>query len=223
MEINSEILIKEPSFREKHSAALRIWHWSSLLVILGSLVTVFFAKVIFNTKDATKVVQDNLQKSNVTATADQAKSVAHEFNDIIWHWHTCIGYVLAALFGFRILLEFFQPGDQKVKRVIKNALKYLRQPAIDKANTTHYVIVKAGYLLFYFALLVQVCTGLFMAYSDGMANLKDLRHTMKNIHSVFMWVIVVYIVLHITGTIIAEQTKKQKGLVSDMINGGERE
>ncbi len=213
--------IKEPSFREKHSTALRIWHWSTFIVILGSLITVLFAKTLFSAKNNIPLVQENLQKSNITLTADQAKSVAHEFSDLLWHWHIYIGYVLAALFGFRILFEFFQPKEQKLIPAIKNALKYLKQPGIDEQNAKHYLFVKFLYLFFYFSLLVQTCTGLFMAYSDDIPNLKNLRHTASNIHSVFMWVIISYIVIHIGGVIFAELGKKNKGVVSDMINGGE--
>lgn len=213
--------IKEPSYRQKHSGAIRIWHWSTFIVILGSLVTVLFAKTLFNAKDNTSLVQENLQKSNITVTPDQAKSVAHEFSDLLWHWHTYIGYVLAALFGFRILFEFFQPKEQKVIPVLRNSLKYLRMPGADKKKGKLYLFVRYLYILFYFALAVQTCTGLFMAYSDDVVSLKDQRHLAKEIHNVFMWVIISYVVIHICGVVLAELSKKYKGVVSDMINGGE--
>jgi Ni/Fe-hydrogenase 1 B-type cytochrome subunit len=200
---------------------MRIWHWSTFIVILGSLTTVLFAKTLFSAKNNIPLVQENLQKSNITVTTDQAKSVAHEFSDLLWHWHTYIGFVLAALFGFRIVFEFFQPKEQKLIPAIKNALKYLKQPGINRQNAKHYLFVKYLYLFFYFSLLVQTSTGLFMAYSDDMPDLKKLRNTTSNIHSVFMWVIISYILIHIGGVIFAELGKKNKGVVSDMINGGE--
>jgi Ni/Fe-hydrogenase 1 B-type cytochrome subunit len=221
MAAETKTSIKEPSFREKHSTTIRIWHWSTFIVILGSLVTVLFAKTLFSAKNNIPLVQENLQKNSISVTADQAKSVAHEFSDLLWHWHTYIGYVLAALFGFRILFEFFQPKEQKLIPAIKNVLKYLKQPGIDKQNVKHYLFVKYLYLFFYFSLLVQTSTGLFMAYSDDVPNLKSIRHTASDIHSVFMWVIISYIVIHIGGVIFAELGKKNKGVVSDMINGGE--
>jgi cytochrome b len=94
-------------------------------------------------------------------------------------------------------------------------------PGTDKKEARQYLFVKCLYLLFYFSLLVQVSTGLFMAYSDDVDSLKDLRHTAKDIHNVFMWVILSYIMLHIGGVIIAELGKKYKGIVSGMINGKE--
>jgi Ni/Fe-hydrogenase 1 B-type cytochrome subunit len=221
MDTESKSTTTEPSFNRKHSSALRIWHWGTFIVILGSLTTVLFAKTLLNAKDNTLLVQANLQKSNITVSSDQAKSVAHEFSDLVWHWHTYIGYVLAALFGFRILFEFFQPKEQKVIPILKNSLKYLRMPGADKKEAKHYLIVKCLYLFFYFSLAVQVCTGLFMAYSDDVNSLKSLRQNASDIHSVFMWIILSYIVLHIGGVIIAELGKKSKGIVSGMINGKE--
>jgi Ni/Fe-hydrogenase 1 B-type cytochrome subunit len=211
----------EPTFREKHSRSMRIWHWSTFIIILGSLITVLLAKTLLNTKTNTPLVQETLKEGNVTVSADQAKSVAHEFNDIIWHWHIYIGYVLAALLLFRVLFEFFQPQKQKLIPILKKALKYLKQQEIDKQTAKHYLLVRCIYIFFYFCLFVQVCTGLFMAYSDGMPNLKAARGIASNIHSVFMWLILTYIVAHIGGVVLAELSKKSKGVVSDMINGGE--
>jgi len=221
METESKPLVTEPGFNGKHSPALRIWHWGTFFTIFGSLTTVLFAKTLLNAKDNTSLVQENLQKSNIPVSSDQARSVAHEFSDLVWHWHIYIGYVLAALLGFRILFEFFQPKEQKIIPMLKNSLKYLRMPGADKEKTKHFLIVRCLYIFFYFALFVQACTGLFMAYSDGMKNLKDLRNTAKSIHNIFMWVIISYIVIHIGGVILAELGKKHKGVVSRMINGGE--
>lgn len=221
METEVKPIIPEPSFKKKHSRALRIWHWGTFIIILGSLTTVLFAKTLLNAKDNTALVQSNLQKNNITVSPEQARSVAHDFSDLVWRWHIYIGYVLASLLAFRIIFEFFQPKEQKVGTILKNSLKYLRIPGADKQKAKHFLIVRCLYILFYFSLTVQACTGLFMAYSDGMANLKDVRHIAKDIHNVFMWVIISYIIIHISGVILAELGKKHKGIVSGMINGEE--
>jgi len=221
METESKPIITEPGFNGKHSSALRIWHWGTFITILGSLTTVLFAKTLLNAKDNTLLVQENLQKNNITVSSDQARSVAHEFSDLVWHWHIYIGYVLAVLLGFRILFEFFQPKEQKVIPILKNSLMYLKLPGANKEKAKHFLLVRCLYIFFYFALFIQVCTGLFMAYSDDVESLKDLRHTAKNIHTIFMWVIISYIVIHIGGVILAELGKKHKGVISRMINGGE--
>lgn len=221
MSSESNPVIPEPSFKGKHSIAMRVWHWSSYVAISGSLITVLLAKTMLNNKDNVHVVKENLQKSNITVTTDQAKSLAHEFSDMAWHWHTIIGYVLAALFGFRIVFEFFQPKEQKVIPLLKNGMNYLRQAGINKKTGKHYLFVRCTYILFYVALAVQACTGLFMAYSDDVDSLKVWRHYAKEVHNVNMWVIISYIVIHLGGVLLAELGKKYKGIVSEMINGGE--
>src|ERR1700722_660840 len=118
----------EPSFREKHSRSIRIWHWSTFVIIMGSLFTVLLAKTMLNTRSNIPIVQQVLKQNNITVTSDKARAVSHEFNDKAWEWHTWLGYFLAALFLFRIIFEFFQPKEQKVIPVLKNAFKYLRQP-----------------------------------------------------------------------------------------------
>lgn len=211
----------KPSFRGKHSRNIRIWHWCTYFTISGSLITVLLAKTLFNAKNNITLVQGNLQKSNISLTPDQAKSVAHEFSDLLWHWHTYIGYFLASLLAFRLIAELFQPKEQKVIPVLKKSLMYLRMPGADKTHGKHYLFAKCLYILFYSALAVQACTGLFMAYSDDVPALRNLRSIAKEIHNAFMWVIISYIVMHIGGVIFAELKKKDKGVVSDMINGGE--
>lgn len=211
----------EVSFRGKNSVSKRIWHWATFIAILGSLITVLLAKTILNTRSNISIVQESLQQNNVAVTPMQARSVSHEFNDLIWHWHIYIGYVLSALFLFRLVYEFFQPKEQKLIPLIKKANRYLKQPSIDIKYGRHYLFVKYMYVIFYIALATQVCTGLFMVYSDNNDKLKDIRHTASDVHSFSMWVIISYIVLHIGGVIITELSKKDKGIVSDMINGGE--
>jgi Ni/Fe-hydrogenase 1 B-type cytochrome subunit len=211
----------EPSFRERHSLSIRIWHWTTFVTIFGSLITVLLAKTLLNTRSNISLVQENLQKSNITVSAVQARSVSHEFNDLVWNWHIYIGYVLAGLIAFRILIEFFQPKEQKLIPAIKKAMKYLKMPGADKKGAKHYLLVKCLYLFFYFSLLVQTSTGLFMVYSDDVDSLKNIRNIASDFHSVFMWVIITYIVAHVGGVVLAEIGKKNKGIVSDMINGGE--
>lgn len=218
--VSTEQAIKQPSFREKHSLGIRIWHWCTLIVITGSATTVLLAKTLFNSRTNIPLVQQALQDNKVTVTSDVAKAVAHEFNDIIWHWHIYFGYALASLLAFRIIVEFFNPREQKLIPVIKSSLAWLRKPGSNVQATKHYLLVKYLYLFFYFSLLVQACTGLFMVYSDDVESLKNSREIASDIHSVFMWVILSYIVIHIGGVLLAELRSPNKGLVSDMINGG---
>lgn len=220
MTTESKIHTTEPTLGGKHSVLIRLWHWSTYIIIFGSLITVLLAKTVLSTSAAAPTVQQTLQKNNVPPSPELTKSITHGFTNIIWSWHTYIGYVLAALFGFRILLEFFELKEKKLIPALRNATKYLKQPGMNKKDTKYFLFIKSLYLFFYVALLVQVCTGLFMAYSDGNASLKSIRHTASDVHSILMWIIIAYIVLHISGVVRAELGKKHKGIVSGMINGG---
>ncbi len=213
--------VMTPSFREKHSIAIRIWHWCTFITIAGSLLTVLLAKTVLNKEDNTILVQQNLQASNVTVTTSVARQVAHEFSDKAWNLHKYFGYILASLLLFRLIIEFFQPGERKLLPLIKKSVKYLKQPDSNKPLAKHYLFTKYVYLIFYISLLIQASTGLFMAYSDDIETLKSLRHTASDIHSVFMWVLISYIIIHIGGVILAEIGGEYKGIVSDMLNGGE--
>src|SRR5882757_8532326 len=102
-------LEKEPlTFNEAHSAGIRIWHWAFFIVITGSLLTVLLASTTFRTRNTTAMVQQQLQEKSVSVTTDQARAVAHEFNDKIWDLHKIAGYFLSALVLIRILLEITQ-------------------------------------------------------------------------------------------------------------------
>ena len=213
--------IKEPSFRNKHSLAIRIWHWFTFIIISGSLLTVLLAKYFFSVRDSIPQIQNELKRIGGAIIDNQAKTIAKLYCDKIWDWHTYLGYGLSILFLFRIILEFFQPHDQKFLRSIKNAKKYFYKPIGNKNNTMHYLLVKYIYVGFYIVLGIMIFTGLFMAFSDNNPDLKAIRHIMKNIHSVGLYFILIFIIVHIGGILLAEKDKKNKGVVSDMINGGE--
>lgn len=217
---NSEI-ISTPTFRQKHSRAIRIWHWGSFIILLGSLITVLLSETLLDMRGNIQSVKEELEKSGLSVTVDQAKSVAKINRHIIWDWHTYFGYVLAGLFFFRVVLEFFQEKGQKFFGILKNAKRYLKQGQADKKSGKQYLMSRYIYLVYYLTLCVMSCTGLFMAFSDGNKELREIRHTLKEIHNVGMYVILSFIVVHLAGIIWAESGKKNKGVVSDMFNGGE--
>ena len=47
---------------------------------------------------------------------------------------------------------------------------------------------------------------------------KDLAHSIKEIHELIAWAIVIFVPLHIVGVVIADSSD-QKGIVSKMISG----
>lgn len=214
-------LEKEPlTFNEAHSAGIRIWHWAFFIVITGSLLTVLLASTTFRTRNTTAMVQQQLQEKSVSVTTDQARAVAHEFNDKIWDLHRIAGYCLSGLVLLRILLEITQPGEEKLARKIRKALGF--QPANPEENKDrrHYLGVKLGYLVFYVLILLMALTGLGLAFED-VPVLKTYHQPIKSTHAFLQYLIYGYIVLHLGGVFLAD-LRRHKGLVSGMIHGQKR-
>jgi Ni/Fe-hydrogenase 1 B-type cytochrome subunit len=215
--------ISTPSFRKQHSIAIRLWHWVSFIVITGSLLTVLLAKTLLSNINNVATVQNGLQADGVSITTDQAKHIVHDFRENAWNWHVYFGYVLAGLFLYRVILEVFQNKNQRFLVVVKNVRAYLRQPSGDKKTGLHYLRVKFLYALFYITLGTMTVTGLVIKYYDHNKAMKPLKSLMKDIHSVGLYVVLGFIVLHLGGVILSELGNKYKGIVSDMINGGDKE
>src|SRR5882762_6662282 len=156
-----------PGFKERHSLAVRIWHWVFFLAIAASLVTVLLNATVFKAGNNIVMVQQQLQEKGVTVNLGQARAVAHEFSDKLWNIHKIIGYVLGGLLLIRILMEFIQPRDEKLRIRLRRALNFIPHTPKEKSERRHYLQVKWGYLVFYFLILVMALTGLGLAFEDA--------------------------------------------------------
>jgi Ni/Fe-hydrogenase 1 B-type cytochrome subunit len=212
--------VQSPGHIKKYSASLRLWHWANLVVISGSLITVLINSTITDSQPISELVKTELQKSGVTITDQQAGSVAHGLGDSVWSVHIYFGYILAGLLIFRLLLELFQLADQKFIRKFKSAYHQFKITKKDRETAKHELTVKAIYGVFYLLLVVTAVTGLFLAFEDAMAPFKAIRHSVKSLHGFCMYLIIVFIVVHVAGVFLAERKDTGKGIVSDMINGG---
>lgn len=211
--------IDHPSEIKKHSGPVRLWHWLNLLVITGSLLTVLLNSTLFDVKSNTSYVQQQLQESGVSVTAQQAKSVAHGLEDQVWAIHIYFGYALAALFLFRLIAEFYQPGRQRFFSSLKDAYQTYRSRSQKSTLALHDLTVKSLYLCFYLLLAIMAITGLLMAFDQELGISKATSHSIKDFHGFCMYLILIFIAVHIIGVLLAER-KESKGIVSDMINGG---
>jgi len=206
-----------PSHFKKYSAPLRLWHWLSAIVISGSLLTVLANSTITNGRANAGVIQKSLSEKNISVSQDQAWGAAHEIGDKVWALHTYFGYTLIALFVFRLILELFQRADQKLIRNIKAAYKQHVVLKKNRETAKHELVVKSLYFTFYTLLVIMAITGLCMAFEDDVPALKI--HALREIHGFCMYLIIAFIIVHLSGVFLAER-KNSKGIVSDMINGG---
>ncbi|WP_324672190.1 cytochrome b/b6 domain-containing protein [Hymenobacter sp. GOD-10R] len=207
--------------QRKNSAALRFWHWTSALLILALLTTILFQFVIVKAREAAPLFQETLQKSNITLTTDQARSLTRIISHRIWDWHIYLGVGLSVMLLFRIITELRQPATQKFSYKLAQVRKLFREVGADSPDYRHSIFVKYSYLVFYIMLIVMVVTGLALIYADDVPFLHSLEHTIKEIHNFTMYLILSFTALHIIGVVRAELTT-DRGIVSDMINGGDQ-
>ena len=203
---------------KKYSASLRFWHWASAIVITGSLLTVLINSTILQGWNTANVIKDQLHHSGVTVTDDQARSASHALRDNVWDIHKYFGFVLAALILFRLIAEFFHLADQKLINKIRRAY-HEYQSGKNRLIARHELVVKTLYATLYVLLIIMAVTGLCLAFEDDVPALKAI-HAIREIHSFCMYLILAFIFVHLAGVFLAER-KDSKGIVSDMINGGQ--
>jgi Ni/Fe-hydrogenase 1 B-type cytochrome subunit len=203
---------------KKYSASMRLWHWLNALVITGSLLTVLVNSTVLKPWTNAAFIADRFTEKGVRVSTEQAKPVAFALSDKVWEIHTYLGYVLAGLFLFRLIFEFFELADQKLIRKIKAAKKSFLLRKENRIESRNELLIKSLYVSFYISLMVMVITGLSLAFRDDIPALKDM-HFIKDIHEFTMYLILGFIVIHLAGVLMGER-KKDKGIVSDMINGG---
>ncbi len=155
-----------PGFSERHSLAIRIWHWLFFILLSATISTVVLATYVFNTRANIPLVQGELQQKGVNVDTGQARAVSHAFNDLLWGLHTWIGYFIAAFVLGRVILEVFQPGEEKLRVKMRRAMGFTAVSAEQAHEKRHYLRVKWGYVLFYAAILVMAITGLGLALED---------------------------------------------------------
>jgi Ni/Fe-hydrogenase 1 B-type cytochrome subunit len=204
--------------KRKYSSALRLWHWLNVLVITGSLTTVLINSTLNDRKGAVEAYQQNTE--NVSLKAAQIQSVIHQQEDRVWGIHVYFGYALATLLVFRLILEFFQLADQKFIRILKNTYQHYKETKEHRFKAQKKFGVKLVYVVFYLLLIVMVSTGLTLVFGDDFGVPKTISHDVKEVHGFTMYLILAFIAAHLVGVYLAER-KDQKGIISDMINGGD--
>jgi len=210
--------IEDLSQNKKYSSSLRFWHWGNAIVITGSLLTVLANSTVLAGWPTRTFVIDNLKKSGTTVTEDQVRSLVGGLRDRVWDIHVYFGYFLAALLLFRLIYEFFTK-DKTLARQIKTAYRQYKNGQ-NRLIARHELVVKSLYATFYLLLIIMAVTGLCLAFDDDIPALHQM-HWIKEVHGFCMYLVLIFIVVHLAGVFLAERTDS-KGIVSDMINGGDK-
>lgn len=213
-----ESVTESSHFIQKHSALIRIWHWLTFIILSAVMITVLLNSTIMNQRKNAVMVQDLLKEKGVSVTSDQAFAVSREFEDIMWNLHKQLGYGLVFLFIARIMIEFVVPGEERVYSRVRYAMGLYKQNERKKSEYRHYIFVKRGYLLFYLLLFIMIITGLGLALGREVSFLGKAHRTIKEVHGICQMFIYVFVLLHLFGVIINENSNA-KAIVSGMING----
>ena len=191
---------------QKWSLNFRLWHWIHAAVIFGLLGTVFLRKTFLSWRTNSEIIVTKLTEQGVDVTAEEAKIVAKAIRAPMWEWHIILGYGLAALVIWRIALFFTQSGKRNYQNL--------------KNESLHKKAVKIGYLVIYVIIAFMAVSGLVIHFYDLLGLTKEKAHDIKEIHEFMYNALLIFVPLHIAGVVIADATE-EKGIVSDMINGGE--
>jgi len=192
---------------QKWSLSFRLWHWIHATVILGLLGTVFLRKTFLSWRTNSEIIVTKLTEQGIDVTAEEAKAVAKAIRAPMWDWHIILGYGLAALVIWRIALFFTDSG----KRSYQNF----------KQDSLHKKIVKVGYIVIYAVIAFMAVSGLVIHFYEALGLTKDTAHDIKEMHELLYNALLIFVPLHIAGVFVADATE-EKGIVSDMINGGTR-
>ena len=192
---------------KKWSLNFRLWHWIHATVVLGLIGTVLLRKTFLSWRTNSELLTQKLSEINLEVTADQAKVLAKAIRAPMWEWHIILGYALAALVVWRILLFFTESGKQNYQNL--------------GVETFHKKMVKLGYIGIYGIILFMAASGLVIHFYEALGLTKDSAHDIKEIHELAYNAILIFAPLHIIGVFIAEN-QDEKGILSDMVNGGEK-
>ncbi|MDT3400972.1 cytochrome b/b6 domain-containing protein [Mucilaginibacter terrae] len=210
----------QPSITRKYPIHIRLWHWLNTLVIMGSLVTVLINSTLMDNKATGAIMTEQALKAGQQLTPELSKQIAHELEDNVWNVHAYIGLVLVALLLWRIIYEIISPVSQSLFRKVSIARIALKSGGHEAYLARHELVVKALYIGFYLVLMLMSVTGVLLLFFKHELGLqKPLAHQMQEFHGFCMYLVLLFIGVHIVGVILAER-KKSPGIVSDMINGG---
>jgi Ni/Fe-hydrogenase 1 B-type cytochrome subunit len=152
--------------------------------------------------------------------------------EIIYRFHIYVGFALTIGITLRLIWGFIGPKNAKWKRFffLQDWIKVLKTRKLDlSAHWGHDRYASLVYLFFYFMMIYQIISGLMMAAkSYGMGPLTNLIeqskekiplfHQLKEIHEIFFYISMIYVVVHV-GMIILHENLNGHPIAQSMFNG----
>lgn len=185
-----------------YSRIYRIIHWAVAITFLLLLVTIFLRLTWMNKNNMADIIGAYLSGTDQSLSREQLIVLAKQIRKPMWDWHIYLGYGLTGLLSIRFILPVF--GEMKFPNPLaKNLSLKLR-------------FQKWTYIIFYVCVIGSLITGILIEWGP-----RNWKKPLEEVHVLGIYYLVAFIVVHISGIIIAELTD-QKGIVSRIINGGNK-
>ena len=208
-------------FIKYQPVGLRLWHWLNATVITGLLLTVGLRRTLFRGRTLTQMIENKAGSAGTTIDHKLAREIANSFVDQLWQWHIYLGYALGILLLLRILVVFVHK-ESPLAFALRGFQQFKTAAPADKKDSLHYLMVRSGYLVFYLAVIFMVGSGLSMIFADELHLPEPWVNQIHDVHEVFQYFFLLFVIGHIAGVIWAE-LGRHRGLVSNMIHGGDRD
>ncbi len=189
--------------KTKYSKIHRIIHWAIAVSFLLLLITIFLRLTWMNKYNVAEIIQDYLSGTDQVLTQDQLIALAKKIRQPMWDWHIYVGYVLVGLFSIRFILPAF--GHMRIQNPFAKNLSIKEK------------FQKWTYIIFYLCVVTSLITGLIIELGS-----KELKKPMEEIHVLGLYYLIGFIVIHISGVLLAEFTV-HKGIVSKIVSGTKKE
>ncbi|MFO7743901.1 MAG: cytochrome b/b6 domain-containing protein [Psychroflexus sp.] len=163
------------------------------------LMTIFLRLTWLEKEHMADIIGNFLNENGQVLSQDQLIVLAKQIRQPMWEWHIYTGYVLVGLFSLRFLLPLF--GKMKIQNPLERNLS-----AKEKFQ-------KWTYIFFYIGVATSLITGLLIEFYP-----KAWKEITEEIHELSIYYLVAYIIIHISGVLIAEFTN-QKGILSRIVSG----
>jgi cytochrome b561 len=190
---------------KKYDGIFRSWHWVNAILMFGVFITVLLRETFLNKHNVADILLQKLSSLHLSIDEAQAITIAKAIREPMWQWHIYLGLAIFVLWIVRMFLFGSVSGK----------INYMHL----KDNSFHKLVVKLGYLGVYVAIFVISVTGIAITYHDSFGITKEFVHNLKELHEVCFYILLAFTPLHIIGVVVAEN-RDEKGIVSDMINGG---
>jgi Ni/Fe-hydrogenase 1 B-type cytochrome subunit len=209
------------SFRTYQPLSLRLWHWLNAGAVLGLLGTVFLRKTLLSWRTNSALIEARLKDAGTIISPELAKDIAVGIRDPLWDWHIYLGFTLGALLLGRISIVLFVEKRLPGVQAFKGVLRLNDLPPQERGEALHYFLVKIGYATFYLIAALTVVLGFMLTFKAELGFSKDFIGAIKETHELMMWFFVLFVGGHLTGVVVAEN-RKDPGLISDMVHGGDK-